>query len=184
MKRDTLSYIIIKQAEHKSEHLVNKRPMGHIAHMRNQFKSINTFVQSNAYIITLICRGKNDHLLFITEWSLFVKHWVPFIKGCFVPSFVEIGSVVLKKIFVFKFRQFIFAISWLSPFGKGRDPSFEQTWIPFSQGCFVPRLFEIGPVVLEKRMNMRKVYRRSDGRTDGRTTGDQKSSLKLLAQVS
>ena len=29
--------------------------------------------------------------------------------------------------------------------------SFEQTWIPFTQGCFVPRLVEIGPVVLEKR---------------------------------
>ena len=25
--------------------------------------------------------------------------------------------------------------------------SFEETWIPFTQGCFVPRLFEIGSVV-------------------------------------
>ena len=30
--------------------------------------------------------------------------------------------------------------------------SFEQTWIPFTQGCFVPRLVEIGPVVLEKKI--------------------------------
>ena len=30
--------------------------------------------------------------------------------------------------------------------------SFEQTWIPYTQGCFVPRLVEIGPVVLEKKI--------------------------------
>ena len=28
-------------------------------------------------------------------------------------------------------------------------PLFEQTWIPFNQGCIVPSLVEIGPVVLE-----------------------------------
>ena len=28
--------------------------------------------------------------------------------------------------------------------------SFEETWIPFTQECFVPRLVEIGPFVLEK----------------------------------
>ena len=31
-------------------------------------------------------------------------------------------------------------------------PSFEQTWIPFTQGCFVPSLVEIGPVILEKKI--------------------------------
>ena len=38
---------------------------------------------------------------------------------------------------------------------KKRDfigSSFEQTWIPFTQGCFVQRLVEIGPVVLEKKI--------------------------------
>ena len=30
------------------------------------------------------------------------------------------------------------------PFGKGLGPSFEQTWIYFIQGCFVPSLVEIG----------------------------------------
>ena len=29
--------------------------------------------------------------------------------------------------------------------------SFEQTWIPFTQGCFVPNLVEIGPAVMEKK---------------------------------
>ena len=51
----------------------NKRPMGHIAHLRNQFKSVNTFAQGYVYIITLIWRGKKRS----TEWSLFVKPWVP-----------------------------------------------------------------------------------------------------------
>ena len=45
------------------------------------------------------------------------------------------------------FRYFVF-----TPLGKGRGPSFEQTWIPFPQGCFVPSLVEIRPVVLEKKM--------------------------------
>ena len=37
-------------------------------------------------------------------------------------------------------------------FQKGRGPSFEHTWIPYNQGCFVPSLEEIGPVVLEKKI--------------------------------
>ena len=32
----------------------NKRPMGHIGYLRNQFKSINIFEQSYDYITTLI----------------------------------------------------------------------------------------------------------------------------------
>ena len=42
-----------------------------------------------------------------------------------MPSLVEIGPVVLKKIF--KFHQCIFAIALLSPLGQGQGPSFEQT---------------------------------------------------------
>ena len=38
------------------------------------------------------------------------------------------------------------------PLGKGQGPSFEQTWIPFNQGCFVPSFVEIGPVVLENKI--------------------------------
>ena len=37
----------------------NKRPMGHIAHLRKQFKSINSY----DYIITLIKRRKKPTLL-------------------------------------------------------------------------------------------------------------------------
>ena len=36
--------------------------------------------------------------------------------------------------------------------------SIEHTWIPFTQGRFVPNLVEIDPVVLGKKMKMWKVY--------------------------
>ena len=35
-------------------------------------------------------------------------------------------------------------------FGEGHGPSFEQTWIPSTQGSFVPSLVEIGPMLLKK----------------------------------
>lgn len=41
----------------------NKRPKGHIAYLRNQFKAINTLAQSYVFITTLLWRGKNGHLL-------------------------------------------------------------------------------------------------------------------------
>ena len=33
----------------------------------------------------------------------------------------------------------------------GQGPSFEQTWIPSTQGCFLPSLLEIDPVVLKNK---------------------------------
>ena len=53
--------------------------------------------------------------------------------------------------------------------GKGQGSPFEETWIPFTQGWFVPSLVEIGPVVLEKKMKMWNVYRRTDRQTDRQT---------------
>ena len=82
---------------------------------------------------------------------------------------------------ILKFRQYIFTLLLLSPRGKRRGPSFEKIWIPFTQGCFVPSLVEIGPVVLEKKKKMGKVYDNADGQ---RTNCDQKSSLEPLTQVS
>ena len=52
----------------------------------------------------------------------------------------------------YKFHQCIFAISF-SPLGKGCGPSFEQqTWILFTQRCFLPSFVEIGIVVLERKL--------------------------------
>ena len=93
-----------------------------------------------------------------------------------MPSLVEIGPAVLEKK-IFKCCQCNFTILQLSPLGKGNGPSFEQNRIPFTQGCFVPSLVKIGPVVLETS-KIAKVYRQTDGQIDRRrTTGDQKSSI-------
>ena len=48
--------------------------------------------------------------------------------------------------------QCIYAISLLSHLGKGQCPSFELTWTHLTQGCLMPSLVEIGPVVLEKKI--------------------------------
>ena len=102
-----------------------------------------------------------------------------------MPNLFETDPVFLEKKF-FKissmyFRYFVIISPW-----KGRGPTFEETWIPSTQGCFVPSLVEIGPVVLEKKMKLWKVYDDDDDNdNDGqRTKFDQKSSLEPSAQVS
>ena len=56
------------------------------------------------YFVIISLRGKGLS-------SSFEKTWIPFIQACFVPSFVEIGQVVLKKMFLFflfcPFRYYI-----------------------------------------------------------------------------
>ena len=95
--------------------------MGHIAHLRKQFYSINTY----HYIITLIRRRKNPLSSF---WDLhgflFDQTSIPFTQGCFVQSFVEIVPVVQEKIL--KFCLCIFVTSLSSLLGKRHGPSFEQ----------------------------------------------------------
>ena len=61
-----------------------------------------------------------------------------------MPSLVEVGPVVLEKV-VYLYQ------SGHLPFKKGVALLFEdmQNLILYSQGCLVPRLVEIGPLVLE-----------------------------------
>ena len=71
------------------------------------------------------------------------------------------------------FRYFVIISPWKSV------GHFE---FPFTQEYFIPSLVEIGPVVLEKKKKMGKVYN-DDNINDGqRTNFDQKSSLEPLAQ--
>ena len=76
--------------------------------------------------------------------------WIFFTQGFLVPNLVENGAVVLENIF--KSSQCIFNISQLSPLWEGCGPSFDQTWIPFTQECFEPILVDFGPVVLKKKI--------------------------------
>ena len=69
-------------------------------------------------------------------------------QGCFVPSLVEIGTVVLEKK-IFKFHQCTFCFFvFISPWKKGWVLPMNQfqIWIPFTKECFVHSLVEIGPV--------------------------------------
>ena len=96
----------------------------------------------------------------------FEQTWIYSTKRYFVPSLVEIGPVVLKKIL--KFRQYIFTLLLLSPLEKGCGPSLEQTWISFTQGWFKCEKFE-----------------ENENDNDGQQTNcDQKSSLEPSSQVS
>ena len=109
-------------------------------------------------LMVLICK---PFLLEKGRGPSFWEIWSSFNKNCFVPSLVKISYVVLEKK-TFKFYQCIFHFQNYLPLEKN-GPLFEQTWIPFTQGCFVPSLVEIGPVVLEKKMKMWKVYRQTTG---------------------
>ena len=50
------------------------------------------------------------------------------------------------------------ALSLVSSLRKGRDPSFEQTWIPSTLGCSVPSLVEISQVLLEKKIALYRYH--------------------------
>ena len=76
-----------------------KRPLGHITHLRNQFKSINTFGNSYDYIIMLSWRGKKPIISFlIIDISFFVKPW----------------SSCLELTWVMVFCYFIIIFPWKS----------------------------------------------------------------------
>ena len=61
-------------------------------------------------------------------------------------------AIVSRKRFFFNFSICISTILLYYSRGKGNRPSFEQTLIRFTEGCFVPSLVDIGPVVLEKKI--------------------------------
>ena len=60
-----------------------------------------------------------------------------------MPSLVEILRRFLN---FFNFPISNLPISLLATLGREQGPSFERTWMPFIQGCFVPSFVEIGPV--------------------------------------
>ena len=95
----------------------------------------------------------------------FGQTWIPFSKGCYLPSLIELGPVVLEKIF--KFCQCIFTISWLSPLEKGLALHLNKFESPLKNALCL--------VWLEKDENVKSLQTdgRTDGRTDGQTTDDR-----------
>mgnify|MGYP003686116863 CR=1 FL=1 len=81
----------------------------------------------------------------------FEQNWIPFNQRCLVPSLVEISLVVQERK-IFKFCQCIFCYFVIISPWKRAGLSFEQNWIPFTQGCLVPSLVENSLVVQEKKV--------------------------------
>jgi hypothetical protein len=53
-----------------------------------------------------------------------------------------------------------FTFLWLSSLWRGPGPLFEQIWIPFTQGIFVPSLIDFGLLFLEKKIfkNFQRIF--------------------------
>ena len=158
----------------------HKRPMGHIAHLRKQFKSLYHNVDSE----------NKEKTLWEFIGSSFEQTWIPFTQGCFVPRLVEIGPVVLEKK-ILKFRKCVFSLfrnylplekGWALHLNKLESPSPKdalcQVWLKLAQ-WFWRRRWKC------EKFTDRRTDRQTDRQTDRRrTTGDQKSLLELSAQVS
>ena len=76
-----------------------------------------------------------------------------------MPSLVEIGHVFLEKKIILNFVNVFSLFRNYLPLEKGRALHLNKLESPspgdtFTQGCSVPGLVEIGPVVLEKKMKM------------------------------
>ena len=157
--------------------------MGNIAHLRNQFKSINTFAQSNDYIISLILERKKTHHLLFDYWTVLIcKTWVPFNQGWFVPkSLAEIGPVVLAD---FKFSSMYFrCFVIVSPWKKARP--FIWTNLNSLHSRMLCAKFRwnwlFGSGEEDKNVKCLQTDKWTDER---RTTGNRKSSLEPSVQVS
>ena len=85
---------------------------------------------------------------------------------------------------ILKFCQCVFTIAWLSPLGKGQGHSFEQTWILITQECFMLSLIEIGQLVLEKKMEMWKVYDNTKKYNDNDNNDGQQTTLIRKSHLS
>ena len=83
-----------------------------------------------------------------------LEHQSPKDALCYV--LLKLAQWFWRKLFNFIYVFLLFC-NYL-PLKKGQGPSFEQNRIPFTQEYFVLSLVEIGPVVLEKKMKMWKVY--------------------------
>ena len=98
----------------------NKRPMGHITHLRKQFKSINTY----DYIITLIKRRKKNPLLILVLYSKKLESPLP--KDAFGQDCLKLAHWSWRRGLFNFVNVFLLFCNYL-PLEKGGGPSFEQT---------------------------------------------------------
>ena len=96
--------------------------MGHIVHLRNS---------SNIIILNIISNTSVQSY----EYTINIKR----------------KNVILLFDWSF-FSKNVSSLLPKMPLVKWHCTSFEQTWIPFTKGCFMQSLDEIGPVVQEKKI--------------------------------
>ena len=89
---------------------------------------------------------RKAYLSFQLRWA---KNFNALHPSMLYAKFLEFGPVVPEKK-IFKSSQCISTISQLSLLWEKRGPLFDQIWIPFTQGCFMPRLVKFGQVVVQK----------------------------------
>lgn len=128
--------------------------------------SITTCAHSFDYTMTLIKRENNNISFLRNEWSLILKTWISFSRGCFVTSLDRNGPVVLE-VKIDKFRQCIFLNASISSLKS----MWSLIWTNLNslQWCFVPSLVEICSG--EKKLNRENFTDRQMDRR--RTTGNQ-----------
>jgi hypothetical protein len=110
------------------------------------------FIEIGLLILEICFYNIKHNLLF---WILFTQH----AQGYFVPSQIEIDQLVLEKNIQRMSTRLL-----LSPLREGDWPSFEQFWISFTQGWFVPTLLQFAKQFWRKR---RKCASLTDTQTDG-----------------
>ena len=80
-----------------------------------------------------------------------LKTWVSFIQGCFVPSLIKIGLLVMAEK-IFKFHQSVLLFWYYLSLKNGISLHLNKLKMPLTQGCLVQSLFEIGPMVLQQKI--------------------------------
>ena len=152
----------------------NKRSMEYITHMR-KLQSINTFVRSYDYTITLIMREKII-ISFLRIECYFIWKKTPLLTPfsrmlTIVPSLFEIDPVVLEKenlkILSIYFCFFVIISPW-----KRAWPfvSTKLNHLHPPKDAFVSSLDEIGSVFLEKMIMWKKI-KTDRWKTDNRWSG-------------
>ena len=90
--------------------------------------------------------GKRHHFSVEQTWILFTKGW-------FVPSSVKNGSVIQETIFLIWSTVNVFSLfRYHLLLKKGMPLYVNNLNIPFTQGCCLPSLVEIFPVVLHFKL--------------------------------
>ena len=126
----------------------NKRHMGQIAHLRKQFKLINTY----DYIITLIKRRKKNPIIYFIriEWPFLLIKLNPHHTRMHCVNLVENGPVILEK----KITQFIkgiFNISKLSSLRKGRAVHLNKLDFPSPKDALCQVWLKLVPWFMRRR---------------------------------